>query len=67
MVTGLPRKQYHNEGWQEGAMRAVKDGFGSLGSREKWFEGYDWVMRLNPDVPRTGSRPLFPFFLGFRV
>jgi hypothetical protein len=27
-----------------------KDGFGHKGVEEKWFDEYDWVIRLNPDV-----------------
>lgn len=34
-----------NPGYEEGAMAAMKDA-----ALEKWFEGYDWVVRLNPDV-----------------
>jgi len=34
-----------NPGKQEGAMAALSDA-----SREGWFSGYDWVIRLNPDV-----------------
>lgn len=36
---------YENPGYQEGAVKALVDGFTS-----DWFEGYDWVIRLNPDV-----------------
>ncbi|OLQ05908.1 hypothetical protein AK812_SmicGene10863 [Symbiodinium microadriaticum] len=43
-------RKYINPGWQEGAVQAVQDGFGAKGYQEKWFEGYDWVIRLNPDV-----------------
>ena len=43
-------KNYINPGWQEGAIQAVQDGFGTKGYQEKWFDGYDWVIRLNPDV-----------------
>mmetsp|Transcript_18288 Transcript_18288/g.42884 ORF Transcript_18288/g.42884 Transcript_18288/m.42884 type:complete len:300 (-) Transcript_18288:193-1092(-) len=43
-------KHYVNEGWQQGATKAVKDAFGEKGYQEKWFEGYDWVIRLNADV-----------------
>jgi hypothetical protein len=34
-----------NPGYQEGAMAALKDA-----TREGWFSGYDWVIRVNPDV-----------------
>jgi hypothetical protein len=34
-----------NEGYQEGAMKALSDA-----SSHGWFEDYDWVIRLNPDV-----------------
>lgn len=34
-----------NPGWQEGSMAALYDA-----TRNKWFAGYDWVIRLNPDV-----------------
>merc|ERR1711862_44586 len=40
--------KYHiseNQGWQRGAMLAVKEG-SNLGL----FDGYEWVFRLNPDV-----------------
>lgn len=34
-----------NLGWQKGAMAALSDA-----TTEGWFRGYDWVIRLNPDV-----------------
>ena len=34
-----------NPGYQEGAVLALVEGY-----RHGWFEGYDWVVRLNPDV-----------------
>lgn len=34
-----------NIGYQTGAMKALTDA-----STEGWFDGYDWVIRLNPDV-----------------
>ena len=34
-----------NPGWQEGAMAALSDA-----TKGGWFAGYDWVIRLNPDV-----------------
>jgi len=34
-----------NPGYQEGALAAISDA-----TKEGWFSGYDWVIRLNPDV-----------------
>lgn len=34
-----------NPGYQEGAMAAMKDAV-----QNGWFDGYDWIIRLNPDV-----------------
>jgi hypothetical protein len=34
-----------NPGYQEGAIAALADA-----AREGWFNGYDWVIRVNPDV-----------------
>jgi hypothetical protein len=34
-----------NPGYQQGAMLAMVEGF-----ERGWFDGYDWVIRLNPDV-----------------
>jgi hypothetical protein len=34
-----------NPGHQEGAVRAMIEGF-----RRGWFDGYDWVIRVNADV-----------------
>ena len=34
-----------NPGYQEGAKAAISDAV-----REGWFHGYDWVIRMNPDV-----------------
>ena len=34
-----------NPGYQEGAVLALVEGY-----RHGWFKGYDWVVRLNPDV-----------------
>ena len=34
-----------NHGYQEGALAAMKEAV-----EDKWFERYDWVIRLNPDV-----------------
>mmetsp|Transcript_356 Transcript_356/g.956 ORF Transcript_356/g.956 Transcript_356/m.956 type:complete len:325 (+) Transcript_356:31-1005(+) len=36
-----------NPGYQSGAFASVNDGFGQNSS---WFNGYDWIMRVNPDV-----------------
>ncbi|CAE7567021.1 unnamed protein product [Symbiodinium natans] len=43
-------KHFQNRGYQAGAIQAMQDAFGPQGRREKWFEGYDWVIRLNLDV-----------------
>lgn len=43
-------KLFVNSGFQSGAIQALKDGFGHKGVEEKWFDEYDWVIRLNPDV-----------------
>lgn len=37
--------QTNNSGYQEGAIAAM-----ALGQQNGWFEGYDWVVRANPDV-----------------
>ena len=37
--------QAKNEGYQEGAIRALADAI-----EQQWFETYDWVVRVNPDV-----------------
>jgi len=34
-----------NEGYQDGAIAAMKEG-----SKKGFFDGYEWVVRLNPDV-----------------
>ena len=34
-----------NPGYQEGAMAALSDA-----TKKGWFSGYDWVIRVNPDV-----------------
>ena len=40
------RVEYFNDGgYQQGAIQAMLDPF-----KHNWFEGYDWVIRLNPDV-----------------
>jgi hypothetical protein len=38
-------KLYENTGYQSGAIQAMIDSF-----VDNWFDGYDWVIRLNPDV-----------------
>lgn len=39
-------EQYeNNQGYQGGAEMAMK-----MATTSSWFEGYDWVIRLNPDV-----------------
>ncbi|CAJ1346449.1 unnamed protein product, partial [Effrenium voratum] len=43
-------REHKAAGYQAGAIQALVDGFGSKGFEEKWFEQYDWVIRLNPDV-----------------
>ena len=48
--TNLIVKHYEPANYEEGAIQAVVDGFGSKGHQEKWFDRYDWVVRLNPDV-----------------
>jgi hypothetical protein len=37
--------QVENEGYQEGAIAAM-----AMAHKHGWFEGYDWVVRVNPDV-----------------
>ena len=41
------KKVPSNVGYQEGAIQAMVDPFVDEVS---WFDGYDWVIRLNPDV-----------------
>ena len=36
---------YTNDGYQEGAIKALSDAY-----QNNWFKGYDWVIRVNPDV-----------------
>ena len=43
-------KHYKKAKYEEGAIQAMVDAFGSKGHQEKWFDRYDWVVRLNPDV-----------------
>ena len=40
-------KRYENNGYQEGAVQAMLDPYLDDVS---WFDDYDWVMRVNPDV-----------------
>jgi len=42
-----------NEAKQQGAMKAAHMGFSS-----GWFDGYDWVIRINPDVVIYDERNL---------
>ena len=43
-----------NFGYQEGAVGAAHIAFSS-----GWFDGYDWVIRMNPDVVIYNENPLF--------
>jgi len=38
-------EHYSNPGYEEGAMLAME-----MATKGRWFEGYDWVVRVNPDV-----------------
>jgi len=38
-------ERYNNSGYQEGAMLALE-----AATAQRWFDGYDWVIRVNPDV-----------------
>lgn len=38
-------ERYNNTGYQEGAMLAME-----TATVQRWFDGYDWVVRVNPDV-----------------
>jgi len=38
-------EHYNNPGYQEGAMLAME-----TATSRRWFDGYDWVIRVNPDV-----------------
>lgn len=38
-------RYFDNPGYQQGAVKSMIDGL-----HEDWFTGYDWVIRLNPDV-----------------
>jgi len=38
-------EHYENKGYQGGAELAME-----MATTNQWFEGYDWVIRLNPDV-----------------
>ena len=43
--TGIATVFVSNPGYQEGAILALVEGF-----KNGWFEDYDWVIRVNPDV-----------------
>lgn len=43
--TNITLVSYNNPGYQEGAILAFDEGLAN-----GWFNGYDWVVRLNPDV-----------------
>jgi len=38
-------EHYDNPGYEEGAMLAME-----MATKGRWFDGYDWVIRVNPDV-----------------
>jgi hypothetical protein len=40
-------KRYNNTGYQEGAIQSMIDPFVNNAT---WFDKYDWVIRINPDV-----------------
>lgn len=42
---GIAIHTLYNPGYQAGAIMALVEGF-----RNNWFAGYDWVIRVNPDV-----------------
>ena len=42
-----------NPGYQAGATKAMGDAI-----QNRWFDGYDWVVRTNPDVILYDTRPL---------
>jgi len=43
--TGIIIHVRHNPGYQEGAILALVEAY-----KKGWFGGYDWVVRVNPDV-----------------
>jgi hypothetical protein len=46
-------KYYNNTGYQDGAIQAMIDPFlpeNNKNDSNSWFDDYDWVIRLNPDV-----------------
>jgi hypothetical protein len=43
----ITMKLYNNTGYSEGAIQAMIDPFVE---KMTWFDEYDWVIRLNPDV-----------------
>lgn len=49
-----PVSYRYNPGKQAGAKKAMHDALS-----EGWFNGYDWVIRINPDVIIYDERPLF--------
>lgn len=58
MMTNWPNKVRkvvggQNPGKQSGAMKAVHDAL-----EGGWFKGYDWIIRLNPDVVIFDEAPL---------
>ena len=46
-----------NPGKRNGAMLPLQ-----MAEREGWFDGYDWVIRLNPDVIIRSDAHLLPLF-----
>jgi hypothetical protein len=44
-TTSLEMHEYNNPGYQHGAVMAL-----DVALQEGWFNGFDWVVRLNPDV-----------------
>jgi len=55
-------KEYQNPGYQRGSMLAMEQGL-SL----HWFSGYDWVVRVNPDVLILDDEWLIKTMLDNRV
>jgi hypothetical protein len=41
---------YNNTGYQNGAIQAMIDPYIATKNNGSWFDDYDWVIRLNPDV-----------------
>jgi hypothetical protein len=44
-ITGIIIHSRPNPGYQDGAILAIREAF-----KNHWFDDYDWVIRLNPDV-----------------